>query len=110
MKNSIQKVILGGLLALIYLVLQFSSLVTTADLKSQDLFRSRHQPNPSIAILAVDNKSIGDIGRWPWSRAVQAKILNKLSISKPQLVVMDINFSEHQDAVSDSAFAQSLKN
>src|SRR5512147_3281392 len=31
-----------------------------------------------IVILDIDEKSLGEIGRWPWSRNVMAELINKL--------------------------------
>jgi adenylate cyclase len=34
--------------------------------------------DPRIVILDIDEKSLGEIGRWPWSRNVLADLMNKL--------------------------------
>jgi adenylate cyclase len=34
--------------------------------------------NPDIVILDIDEKSLGEIGRWPWSRNVMARLMDKL--------------------------------
>src|SRR3954462_9200275 len=34
--------------------------------------------DPRIVILDIDEKSLGEIGRWPWSRNVLADLVNKL--------------------------------
>jgi adenylate cyclase len=34
--------------------------------------------NPAIVILDIDEKSLGEIGRWPWSRNVMARLMDKL--------------------------------
>ena len=31
-----------------------------------------------VVILDIDEKSLGEIGRWPWSRALMAQLLAKL--------------------------------
>ncbi len=33
---------------------------------------SGRQPSDRIAIIAIDNQSVRNIGRWPWPRDVQA--------------------------------------
>jgi len=35
---------------------------------------SERTPNSKIAIIAIDDTSIANIGRWPWSRDIHAKI------------------------------------
>jgi len=34
--------------------------------------------DPAIVILDIDEKSLGEIGRWPWSRNVMARLMDKL--------------------------------
>jgi len=34
--------------------------------------------DPRIIVLDIDEKSLGEIGRWPWSRNVMADLVNKL--------------------------------
>jgi adenylate cyclase len=34
--------------------------------------------NPDIVILDIDEKSLGEIGRWPWGRNVMARLMDKL--------------------------------
>ena len=31
-----------------------------------------------IVILDIDEKSLGEIGRWPWGRNIMAELMNKL--------------------------------
>lgn len=34
--------------------------------------------DPQVVILDIDEKSLGEIGRWPWSRNVMARLMDKL--------------------------------
>ena len=34
--------------------------------------------DPRIVILDIDEKSLGEIGRWPWSRRLMAELVDKL--------------------------------
>ena len=34
--------------------------------------------DPRVVILDIDEKSLGEIGRWPWSRNLMAELLDKL--------------------------------
>jgi adenylate cyclase len=31
-----------------------------------------------IVVLDIDEKSLGELGRWPWPRSLMADIVNKL--------------------------------
>ena len=34
--------------------------------------------DPRIVILDIDEKSLGEVGRWPWSRRLMAEVVDKL--------------------------------
>ena len=36
-------------------------------------------PAPNIAVIAIDDDSIGKLGRWPWPRDYHAALIDKLS-------------------------------
>ena len=35
------------------------------------------QPSDRIAVIAIDDQSIANIGRWPWPRDVHAKLIDQ---------------------------------
>jgi CHASE2 domain-containing sensor protein/predicted Ser/Thr protein kinase len=49
-----------------------------------------------IAIVAIDEPSIEQIGRWPWSRGVLAQLLRKLAHARAKAVGLQIILSEPQ--------------
>ncbi len=48
----------------------------------------------NIAIVAIDDQSIAEQGRWPWSREKIALLVNKLHQMQAAVVAFDIIFSE----------------
>jgi adenylate cyclase len=56
--------------------------------------RGEIEPGPEVAIVAVDNDSIDQIGRWPWPRAAIAHLLDEIVALDPAVVGFDITFSE----------------
>jgi adenylate cyclase len=53
------------------------------------------QGDSRIVILDIDEKSLGEIGRWPWSRNVMARLMDKLFDQyKVKLVGFDIIWAE----------------
>ena len=99
--------IFGTLLALLF-ALGTTSFVRGLDLKSTDVFATGHFPHPDIVILAIDDKSIMAIGRWPWPRSVEASVINKLGNYSPRAVGIDINFSEPEDMANDTALVMNI--
>lgn len=51
------------------------------------------QPPEDIVIITVDEKSIREIGRWPWRRDVMAILVHKISEDRPKVIGIDIIFS-----------------
>jgi adenylate cyclase len=67
------------------------------DLTSYDLEINAVSPHPSsglIAIAAVDDKSIVQLGQWPWPRIVLAKLVDALKDYKVKVIGFDAIFSE----------------
>ncbi len=62
-----------------------------------------------IAIVAIDEKSIAEIGRWPWSRAVQGELVSKISSGRPKAIGIDIMYSEPESAKADNKLAAAIK-
>ena len=54
------------------------------------------QPSDRIAIIAIDDQSIANIGRWPWPRDVQANLIDQLAAAKAKTVVNTTLFFEPQ--------------
>ncbi|SNS76318.1 sensor domain CHASE2-containing protein [Pseudomonas segetis] len=50
--------------------------------------------DPRILIVKIDNRSLSEIGRWPWSREVHAALLDRLSDAKPAAILFDVVFTE----------------
>ena len=61
---------------------------------------------PDVIIIAIDNQSISQIGRWPWDRKIHAKLLNELAEHQPKVIGLDIAFLEETE--DDADLAKSL--
>ncbi|QIL78618.1 CHASE2 domain-containing protein [Diaphorobacter sp. HDW4A] len=55
-----------------------------------------HAPkaNRDIVIVAIDDRSIEAIGRWPWRRALHAQLLDQITEQSPRALGLDVLFSE----------------
>ncbi|WP_283742739.1 adenylate/guanylate cyclase domain-containing protein [Sideroxydans sp. CL21] len=80
----------------------------TYDLRFRDL-RGPIQPNPDIGIIAIDEKSIAELGRYPWSRDRYAPLLDRLAAAKVKAVMFDAFFPEHDTAANDKNFAAAIR-
>src|SRR5713226_1428490 len=70
------------------------------DLIAYDLRINAIAPHPAsgvVVIAAIDDKSIAQIGQWPWPRAVQARLVDALREYKVKVIGFDAIFSEPDD-------------
>ena len=97
---------------------RYPSLLALAQLKAFDLrmyARGTHKPQGEVAIVAVDDKSITELGRWPWPRSVLAQLTTALKDYRVAVVGFDLVFSEPdgepRDGAggNDQAFAAAIK-
>lgn len=72
-----------------------------------DAVMGGRQPLKNIAIVAVDDRSLQEVGRWPWSRQQYVALLQKLNGSK--LVGFDIAFFEPSTAIEDEALGRAMR-
>jgi len=66
-----------------------------------------HRPlknNTPIAIVDIDDKSLKEIGRWPWSRKVIADLVTKLYDLGATVVAFDVLFSEPEKNIAEEVF------
>ncbi|MFC4160913.1 CHASE2 domain-containing serine/threonine-protein kinase [Chitinimonas lacunae] len=89
-----------GLLVLLvfFVVNRATPLLQSLELKAYDVGSSLAQRPPSdkIAVIAIDQASLDNIGRWPWSRDIHAQLLDRLSTAKPRVVANTVLFTEPQ--------------
>lgn len=50
--------------------------------------------HPDIVIIAIDDRSIEAIGRWPWRRALHAQLVDRIAAQSPRAIGLDILFGE----------------
>lgn len=67
-----------------------------ADLVYYDLALAAWQREApaDILIVAVDDASLADLGRWPWPRARHASLIERISAGRPRAIGLDILLDE----------------
>jgi CHASE2 domain-containing sensor protein len=69
------------------------------------------KPSGNVVIVAIDEKSLAAIGRWPWRRALHAEVLRRIAAQNPRCIGLDLLLPE-QDATyaaDDAVLAQAMQ-
>jgi diguanylate cyclase (GGDEF)-like protein len=61
-----------------------------------------------IAMVDIDERSIGAVGIWPWPRSIHATIVDRLTEHGAAAIAFDIDFSSASTEPGDAAFEASL--
>jgi serine/threonine-protein kinase len=90
--------LVGLLLAMVFLLLTNSELIQSLERKAYDLGVRLidRAPSEQIAVIAIDDESIANLGRWPWPREIHAKLLDKLAVAPPKVIGNTVMFFEPQ--------------
>ena len=59
---------------------------------------SSRTANPQIAIIAIDDASLQQLGAWPWSRDIHARLYDKLSQSGAKVIAQSNFFFNPQNS------------
>lgn len=72
-------------------------------------FISEPVQSGKVVIVAIDEKSLKEFGRWPWSRALMAELVKEIIDLNPKVLAVDIFFSEPENEKSDKALGDAFK-
>ena len=88
----------GLLVALVFLVGAKSDLIQSLERKAYDLgvMASSRTPSDKIAVIAIDEQSIANLGRWPWPREIHAKMIDVLASGHAKVIGYTAFFFEPQ--------------
>jgi adenylate cyclase len=97
-------------LSLLYLVnASFLDVLENKTLDMRFTLRGRIAPGPETVIAAIDEKSIHSLGRFPWSRSVWARVVDRLTKEGAAAVVFDVLFPEPENAEADGLLQKAIK-
>jgi eukaryotic-like serine/threonine-protein kinase len=66
-------------------------------------------PSDRIAIVAIDDDSIRNLGRWPWPRERHAQMIDQLREAGAKVIASTVFYSEAQDAPERAVLAGLLE-
>jgi serine/threonine-protein kinase len=88
----------GLLVVLLFLFSANSDLMQSLERKAYDMGvrASSRTPSDKVAVIAIDDQSIANLGRWPWPRETQARMLDLLAAGHAKVVGNTALFFEPQ--------------
>ncbi len=88
----------GLLVALLFLFSAHTDLIQSLERKAYDLAvrASSKVPSDKIAVIAIDDESIANLGRWPWPREIQSMMVDVLAAGKVKVIGHTVLFAEPQ--------------
>jgi serine/threonine-protein kinase len=89
---------LGLAVAIVLFFLAGSDLLQSLERRAYDMGvrATERVPSERIAVIAIDDASIQNIGRWPWSREVHARLAENLAAGRPKVIANLVFFTEPQ--------------
>lgn len=105
----IRPVLIGGTIGALAIGGLFFGLLHTWSARANDRLFLSHPTDASITIVAIDDASLGRIGRWPWSRRIHANLISKLSAAGAKVIAYDVNFPEPSTHEDDQALADAIR-
>ncbi|UVT17806.1 MAG: adenylate/guanylate cyclase domain-containing protein [Nitrospira sp.] len=62
--------------------------------------RGERSPGQEIALVLIDEKSLKEIGRWPWARDTQALLIERIGAQQPAVIGIDIIYAEPEQSTA----------
>ena len=89
---------LGLIISFSFLIFGGSAFLQGIERKAYDwgVTSSSHEPGSKVAVIAIDDQSIANIGRWPWSREIHAKMTDMLVKAHAKVIGNTVFFVEPQ--------------
>lgn len=60
--------------------------------------RGERSPGQEVVLVLVDEKSLKEIGRWPWPRDKQALLVDRIHAGEPAVLGLDIIYAEPEES------------
>jgi serine/threonine-protein kinase len=99
---------IGLVITILFLFLAEAGWMAALDRQAYNFgvkFSAAKEPHEDIVVVAIDDKSLQQLGAWPWSRDVLAKTTRLLSRAKPSVMGFTMPFDTGQYEAGFSSLA-----
>src|SRR4051812_35405514 len=68
-----------------------------------------HRASGDVVLVLIDDKSLREVGNWPWRRRQDAVLVDRIAASGAKRIFLDINLSFPSTREDDTALAETLQ-
>ncbi|HEU5286226.1 MAG TPA: EAL domain-containing protein [Sphingomicrobium sp.] len=68
-----------------------------------------HKASGDIVLVQIDDRSLRELGRWPWPRRFHAQLTDKLTAAGAQRIFFDVMFENRSNAADDAMLAAAIE-
>ncbi|HCC07475.1 MAG TPA: hypothetical protein DEP72_04885 [Clostridiales bacterium] len=107
--NRTLKSLLGIILGLIIIFAYYNTFYSIEYSMQDMIYQKPSETTYEIAIIGVDEESLEEYGRWPWSREKITNLVKIIEQGNPAVIGIDILLSEKSDENLDKALVDEIK-
>jgi EAL domain-containing protein (putative c-di-GMP-specific phosphodiesterase class I)/CHASE2 domain-containing sensor protein len=68
-----------------------------------------HKASGDIVFVSIDDRSLREVGRWPWPRRYHAQLADKLTAAGAKRIFFDVVFENRSNAADDAMLAEAIE-
>src|SRR4051812_6436179 len=68
-----------------------------------------HKTSGQIVLVKIDDKSLEQVGHWPWPRRYHARLADRLTAAGARKILFDVTFTGATNPTDDRAFADAMR-
>ncbi len=108
----VSRLVFSLILLLLAICLSLSSFIRDSEFRITDTFfrfSSLPSQRSAVVLVLIDDESLRQYGRWPWSRELLGRLVTKVANDGAQVIGLDVLLAESQSPATDGSLEQSLK-
>lgn len=74
------------------------------------IFTMRKQKENTVVVVDIDDKTLKDIGRWPWPRSKLAELITELQNQGAVIIALDMMFPEPEENIVNTVLQAVIAN
>ncbi|CAB3773886.1 CHASE2 domain-containing protein [Paraburkholderia humisilvae] len=108
-RSIVEWFVLGGVAIGILLAFVLGDMTERLDWTVYDVVLEQlvDQPRNDMIVVNIDDRSLRELGQWPWPRSLHARLLETLAQASPRAVLYDVLFTEPTD--EDEVLAHAVR-